>query len=56
MDVEGAEYDPLQDAGCTLTQSPAPVWIVEISLGENHPSGFNQNYSHTFEIFWEHGY
>ncbi len=56
VDVEGAEYDLLQGASCTLTQSPAPVWIVEILLQENQPSGFNQNYVRTFEIFWEHGY
>jgi len=56
VDVEGAEYELLQGASRTLSLTPAPIWIVEIGLTEHFPSGFNQNYTSTFDIFWKHGY
>jgi FkbM family methyltransferase len=56
VDVEGAEFDLLQGAPQILGRDPAPVWMVEITLTEHHPAGFNRRFKDTFEIFWQHGY
>jgi FkbM family methyltransferase len=56
IDVEGAEYGVLKGAKRILSTCPGPTWIVEVCLGEYHPSGVNPDYSATFEMFWTHGY
>jgi FkbM family methyltransferase len=56
IDVEGFEYEVLSGAERTLGLSPKPVWLVEICLSENHPSGLNDKFYDTFELFWRGGY
>lgn len=56
VDVEGAEYAVLRGAERLLSQSPRPLWMVEICLNEYHPDGTNPHYVATFETFWRHGY
>lgn len=56
IDVEGAELGVLRGAAATLARDPAPAWLVEISLTENHPEGFNRDFQTTFDLFRQHGY
>lgn len=56
MDVEGAEYDVLRGASGLLAAEPSPIWLVEICLTENQPSGCNPNFVRTFETFFDAGY
>lgn len=56
VDVEGAEYEVLQGAARTLARTPAPLWILEICLTENFPSGINPYFEAIFRLFWGHGY
>lgn len=56
IDVEGFEYEVLGGAGQTLARSPRPIWLVEICLRENVPSGLNERFRDTFELFWRNGY
>lgn len=56
VDVEGAEWRVLKGAEVTLAASPAPIWLIEVNLTENHPTGVNPHYLETFEMLWSHGY
>lgn len=56
VDIEGAEYRMLEGAVRILAVTPSPIWVMEITMGELHPDGFNPNFSKTFEIFWKNGY
>jgi FkbM family methyltransferase len=56
VDVEGFEFEMLKGAERTLVRNPKPTWMVEICLNEHFPSGFNERFIETFEIFWRHGY
>ena len=58
IDVEGSELSMLQSASKMLTNSPRPIWFVEISVNEHQPEGtfMNPNLVATFEIFFEAGY
>ncbi len=57
-DVEGAEFSMLQGATCLLTQTPRPIWMIEIQGEAHQPDGigFNPHFLATFQLFWEHGY
>jgi FkbM family methyltransferase len=56
VDVEGAELGVLDGARRTLALRPAPRWLVEICLTENHPQGINPDFQAVFEIFFRNGY
>ena len=56
MDVEGWEYHVLRGAEALLTMTPAPIWLVEVCLTDNQPSGLNPHFRQTFERFWSAGY
>ena len=58
IDVEGSELAMLQSASKILSNSPRPIWLVEISVNEHQPEGtlINPNLVATFEIFFEAGY
>lgn len=56
IDIEGVEHACLQGAVRTLERTPAPAWLVEISLTENFPDGANPNYVATFDAFFSRGY
>jgi FkbM family methyltransferase len=56
IDVEGGEFDLLRGAAETLARRPSPVWSVEISFHENHPSGANPHFAETFDQFFSRGY
>lgn len=58
IDVEGSELAMLQSASKMLSNSPRPIWFVEISVNEHQPEGtlLNPNLVATFEIFFEAGY
>lgn len=58
VDIEGAEKMMLEGASRTLSWSPKPVWMVEISVSEHQPYGItiNPQLLSTFRIFWEQGY
>ena len=56
MDVEGYEYEVLKGAVQTLGLQPRPVWLIEICLSEHFPSGLNEKFADTFELFWQRGY
>ena len=58
VDVEGAEKFVLEGAQKLLNSSPKPLWMVEVTLKENQPSGVenNPNFKETFEIFFDCGY
>jgi len=58
MDIEGAELPALRGAAGLLGQSPRPIWMVEISVGEHQPDGVavNPDLAATFEMFWDRGY
>ena len=57
-DIEGAEYMMLQGAANTLSNTPKPVWITEISLTDHQPKGIkmNPNYGDIFELYFSRGY
>ena len=56
IDVEGAELSLLRGADLTVTRRPSPVWLIEICLTENQPTGLNPNFREVFELFWTRGY
>ncbi len=58
IDVEGSELAMLQSASKLLSNSPRPVWFVEISVNEHQPEGtlMNPNLVPTFAIFFDAGY
>ena len=58
VDIEGTEKLMLEGAQSTLNLTPKAVWLVEITICENQPSGthINPNLLPTFQIFWENGY
>lgn len=56
IDVEGNEYRTLQGAAALIAQEPRPVWLVEITLHEYHPSGRNPDFEATFALFFSGGY
>ena len=58
VDIEGAEYLMLGGAEQILTQTPAPVWVVEINIDEHQPGGLpiNPKLRETFDRFWAFGY
>jgi len=56
IDVEGVEHLVLQGAEKTLSRTPAPRWLVEVCLTENHPDGCNPYFGDVFKIFYAHGY
>lgn len=57
-DIEGAELAMLEGALSTLSNSPRPEWLIEISATEHQPAGVlvNPNFSKTFEMFFSLGY
>ena len=55
-DVEGHEYYVVRGALRLLARAIKPIWLIEITLGEFHPSSSNPNFRDTFELFWKHGY
>lgn len=58
VDVEGAESMLLEGAGHLLRHEPRPIWMMEITTGENQPGGESMNpaYASTFETFFGLGY
>ena len=56
IDVEGAEFDVLRGAEKTITMSPHPTWLIEVSPNLFHPGGSNPHFTATFDFFWQHGY
>lgn len=56
IDVEGVELDVLHGARRTLALSPAPRWLIEICLTENHPDGCNPDFPKVFDLLWANGY
>lgn len=56
IDVEGAEYQVLSGAQHILRRTIKPIWLLEISLQEFHPSGTNPNYKKIFDCFFDQGY
>jgi FkbM family methyltransferase len=56
IDVEGVELDVLHGAQRTLAMSPAPRWLIEICLTENHPDGCNPDFGKVFDLLWANGY
>ncbi|MEA5112419.1 MAG: FkbM family methyltransferase [Geobacteraceae bacterium] len=58
VDVEGAEDDMLEGAARILTQSPKPIWLVEIAINEHQPRGLaiNPRLLQTFSRFLDNGY
>ena len=56
LDIEGAELPALRGAAGLLALDPAPVWLVEVNLGEHHPLGRNPDYVALFELFFSAGY
>lgn len=58
VDVEGAEYPMLLGASATLSRSPRPIWMIEISKTEHRPADapVNPDYERTFELMARHGY
>jgi FkbM family methyltransferase len=58
VDIEGAESWMLEGATKMLTNSPSPIWVVEITSKELQPNGvdMNPNFKSTFELFIKHGY
>lgn len=58
VDVEGSEFDMLQGAISTLSNSIRPIWIVEITTHQNQPTGvtINPNFIRTFEVFFSYDY
>jgi hypothetical protein len=56
IDVEGAELNVLRGAQRVLAMSPAPKWLVEICLTENHPDGSNPDFAEVFSKLLSAGY
>lgn len=56
MDVEGYEYFVLNGATKILSNTPSPIWIVEITSTELQPNFINPNFIQTFQIFQKNGY
>jgi FkbM family methyltransferase len=56
VDVEGAELGVLRGATRTLARVPSPVWLVEVTRGEHHPTAVNEDFSAVFCTFREAGY
>jgi FkbM family methyltransferase len=56
IDVEGAEYQVLEGAKGLLQRKPKPIWVVEITFNEYHPSGLNPHFLDIFDLFWQNGY
>jgi FkbM family methyltransferase len=58
VDIEGAELAMLQSASKLLSNTPRPIWLVEISVNEHQPTGIliNPNLVETFKIFFDAGY
>ena len=56
MDVEGSEFKALTGAQSTLLRSKKPTWLVEITMGEFMPGGYNPDFVKTFDLFWSQGY
>lgn len=56
IDVEGVELQVIQGAARALVRTPAPVWLVEVTLTEHHPAGMNPVFREVFQVFWSTGY
>jgi FkbM family methyltransferase len=58
VDVEGAEFPMLLGASATLSGSPRPIWMIEISRTEHRPADepVNPDYERTFELMRNAGY
>jgi FkbM family methyltransferase len=56
MDVEGHEYAALLGAQNLLARPVPPIWLIEITNSQFHPSGSNPHYLATFSLFWKNGY
>jgi FkbM family methyltransferase len=56
MDVEGHEYTALLGAADLLARALRPIWLIEITNSQFHPSGINPHYRDTFALFWKYGY
>ncbi len=58
IDVEGVEYFVLKGALDALSNTPKPIWIIEITTTEHQPTkiDFNPYFEKTFNLFFEHGY
>lgn len=56
VDVEGAELGVLRGAERTLARVPSPVWLVEVTRGEHHPTAVNKDFAAVFSTFREAGY
>jgi FkbM family methyltransferase len=55
-DVEGHEYPMLCGAMRTLRRELKPIWILEITFNEYHPSSRNPHFRDTFQLMWQRGY
>jgi hypothetical protein len=55
-DVEGHEFHVVRGALRLLAREIKPIWLIEITLGEFHPTSPNPNFRDTFQLFWKHGY
>lgn len=58
VDIEGSEFAMLQGAVDALNNHIRPIWMIEITLHQNQPSGIkvNPNFLRTFELFFSKGY
>jgi FkbM family methyltransferase len=56
IDVEGAEYFVLNGAKNLLTNTPSPVWVIEISRTELQPNLKNPFFLETFKLFFNNNY
>lgn len=56
MDVEGHEYNALMGAQALMKRDLRPLWLVEITFHEYHPTGHNPTFAATFEILMSQGY
>lgn len=58
VDIEGAEKRMLEGATIMLTNSPKPIWLVEIVTKDHQPSGVDINpyFASTFQLFFQNGY
>jgi FkbM family methyltransferase len=58
IDIEGAEFMMLKSAIKTISNSPHPIWMIEITSTQHQPvdSIINPYFLSTFELFFSHGY
>lgn len=56
IDIEGAEHAALRGATKLMSQTPAPVFAVEITLDQFYPGSKNPHFADSFKLFFDLGY